>query len=424
MNTNILDFHAVADGITLNTAAIQSAIDQCAATGGGRVTVPAGVYKTGTIWLRSHVELHLESGAELLASDNMDDYNDLDAYEQNFSVPSEQWVGKHLIIAHEIEDCAITGFGTINGNCHAFVDRVDPPAGKVFGWCYGMSVLKDKEKQRPGQLICFVESQHIRVQDVTIVDSPCWSCFLHGCEYVQIRGIKIFNPLWMLNSDGIDIDASRYVTVSDCIINTGDDAITLRACEARLKNKDMHCEHVTVTNCVLGSAICAFRIGVGYGTIRHARVSNVTVTRCLNLVQFCTAYNNNGCAHIEDVNFCDISAVNTDRCFQIFAENGATVRNITMENIRSTSTVRNYIDCVNGEIQNFKLRHVELTYADKAKDIVANEISYYRGHRLLALKGVKELTLDGVMVSGGLDGVDTPIEIANCDELVKKDCNF
>ena len=67
MNCNILDFGAVADGVTLNTSAIQAAIDRCAESGGGRVTVPTGIFKTGTIWLRSKVELHLEIGSELLA---------------------------------------------------------------------------------------------------------------------------------------------------------------------------------------------------------------------------------------------------------------------------------------------------------------------------------------------------------------------
>lgn len=423
MKVSILDFGAVSDGVTLNTASIQNAIDACAASGGGRVTVTSGVFKTGTVWLKSHVELHLEMGAELLASDNMDDYNALDAYEQNFSVPSEMWVGKHLIIAHEIEDCAITGFGRINGNCHAFVEKGPSPAGETFGWCHGLSVLKDKEKQRPGQLICFIESKNIRVQDVTIVDSPCWSCFVHGCEFVQIRGVKIFNPIWMLNSDGIDIDASRYVTVSDCIIETGDDAITLRACEHRIKNKDMHCEHITVTNCVLGTGICAFRIGVGQGVIRHARISNIVISHCLNIAQFCTAYNKKGCANIEDVNFSNISAANTDRCFQAFADNGAYIRSITMENIRTTSTVRNYVECIEGEIDNFTLRNVEIDFFDKAGDLPKSELTY-RGNRLLFFKGAKNVTLDGLTVDGGLYGVDTPVEITDCDRFKKKDCNF
>ena len=179
MNINILDFGAKGDGITLNTVAIQNAIDKCSETGGGRVTIPAGVFKSGTIWLRSNVELHLEMGAELLASDNMDDYNDLNAYPQNTRiVKDEGWVGKHLIIAYNIENCAITGLGRINGNCHAFVD---PFYGETilanWGWKRGIAVLKDEEKMRPGQLICFVESRRIKVQDITIIDSPAGVSF-------------------------------------------------------------------------------------------------------------------------------------------------------------------------------------------------------------------------------------------------------
>ena len=175
------------------------------------------------------------------------------------------------------------------------------------------------------------------VADISIKDSPCWSLFLHGCEQVSVRGIRVSNPSWMLNSDGIDIDASRYVTISDCIIHTGDDAITLRACEGRLKNKNMHCEYVTITNCVLDTSICAFRIGVGVGTIKHARISNIVIERCCNAIQLCTSYSKSGKADIEDVNFSGISAYNTDRLIEAFAKNGAYVKNITIDNVRSTT---------------------------------------------------------------------------------------
>ena len=423
MNTNILDFGAISDGVALNTKAIQDAINKCAECGGGRVTVPAGVYKTGTIWLRDNVELHLELGAELLASENMDDYNDTHAYEQNFGSAQEEWVGKHLIIAHEINACTITGFGTINGNCQAFVVESKHSAEKHYGWCHGISLLKDKTKQRPGQLICFVESRNINVSGITITNSPCWSCFVHGCEYVQIRGIKINNPIWMKNSDGIDIDSSRFVTISDCIIETGDDAITLRGDEKRLKNKDMHCEFVTITNCVLSTGICAFRIGVGNGVIRHARISNITIVRCLNIVQLCTAYNKNGKVDIEDVNFSNISAQNTDRCLQAFAFNNAKIKDITMENIRTTGSVMSYIDCVEGEIENVNLRNIEISYFDKATELPEDELKF-RGDHLLFLSGVSGVKLEGVVLKGTLYGALESVKVVNCDALVKKDCNF
>ena len=98
---NVTDFGAVGDGKVLNTAFIQNAIDECNKNGGGKVVVPAGVFKTGTVVLKDNVELHLMSGATLLGSDNIDDYNSLDAYEQNWDCVAEEWLGK-IIDAVEI----------------------------------------------------------------------------------------------------------------------------------------------------------------------------------------------------------------------------------------------------------------------------------------------------------------------------------
>lgn len=425
MKYNILDFGAIADGKALCTDAIQKAIDKCAASGGGRVTFPQGKFKSGTLWLKSGVELHFEMGAELLASDNMSDYNDIDAYEQNFGSTVEGWVGKHLIIALEAENVAISGLGTINGNCHAFVNECYdyPEYQKRYAWGDGISALKDEDAKRTGQLICFIECRRVCVTDVTIKNSPCWSCFFLGCEFVGVRGIKVFNPLWMMNSDGIDIDASRYVTVSDCIIETGDDAVAIRACEQRVKNKTMHSEYITVSNCVFSTQICAFRIGVGTGIIRHVRVSNITVSRCENLVQFCTAYLQNGCANIEDVNFSNISADNTSRVVEAFANNGAYIRNVTMENIRSTSHMTNYIDAIDGTIENFILRNAEIYFYDKYENL-SPELIMQRGVNLLRVKNATRVALDNVFIHGGLYKNEETFVNSDCKELIIKNCNF
>ena len=101
MEYNIIAYGAVADGVTLNTLSIQSAIDDCAIHGGGRVTVPSGVFKTGTIMLKDHVELHLMPGAVLLGSECMEDYNSENAYEQCWGSAAEEWKGKHMILACE-----------------------------------------------------------------------------------------------------------------------------------------------------------------------------------------------------------------------------------------------------------------------------------------------------------------------------------
>jgi polygalacturonase len=165
----------------------------------------------------------------------MDDYNSIDAYEQNFSVLSEQWVGKHLILAIECKNVALTGTGTIDGSADAFMGDLEFKS--VHTWRKGIRFAKDKEKLRPGQLICFVECERVLVENITLTNYPCWGCFLHGSEYVTVRGVKVFNPDTYANTDGIDIDSCRFVTVSDCNIHTGDDGITVRGATKRLKKK-------------------------------------------------------------------------------------------------------------------------------------------------------------------------------------------
>jgi len=420
---NIKDYGAVADGVTLNTAAIQAAIDTCTASGGGKVIIPAGTWKSGTIWLKENVELHLELGATLLASDNMDDYNDIDAFEQNHRVvKTEGWVGKHLLIALEITDIAITGLGTIDGNCYAFVDD-HLTGGGAYWWRSGITKLKDEEKMRPGQLLCFVECKHIEVTGITIHNSPCWSCYFLGCEFVNVRGIKVFNPFNMLNSDGIDIDTSRFVTVSDCIINTGDDGITLRCCEGKVKDKTMHCEFITVTNCAIRSTVSGFRIGVGTGTIRHARFSNLTIDKVSKLIEFNTSYASNGCAIIEDVNLSNVSCTDADRLIKIHADHGGTVRNITLENIRCETTATSFLRCADGTLENINLRNIELYVSDRYETTKPSWITQ-RGSYLLEVKNGRRITLDNVRITGTFSDCKGIFDCEGCENLIKKDCNF
>ena len=328
MNTNICDFGAVSGGNVLCTKQIQAAIDECANSGGGCVTVPAGLFLAGTIWLRDNVKLHLEHGAVLKASTNMDDYNTLDAYEQNFSFPPEQWVGKHLILAIECHNVAITGTGIIDGSADAFMGELEFKS--VHTWRKGIRFAKDKEKLRPGQMICFVECERVLVENITMTNYPCWGCFLHGCEYVTIHGVKVFNDETHANTDGIDIDCCRFVTVSDCIIDTGDDGITLRGAWGKLKKK-RPCEYVTITNCVIGVSASAIRIGVGSGKIRHIRISNITVTRGSPLYVM-TAYGGAGGVSIEDVTVSNVSGTNCLLPMKMYEYAGVPLRNIILEN--------------------------------------------------------------------------------------------
>jgi len=311
------------------------------------------------------VELHLETGAVLKASTNMDDYNADDAYPQNWGCVSEKWRAKHLIIAIECDNVAITGNGMIDGSGDSFFgeERVFYPG---YAWDGGYVTSKDEDKLRPGQLICFIECTNVKVSDITIKNIPCWGVFFHGCEYVQTRGIKIYNPFEYVNSDGIDIDCCRFVTVSDCIINTGDDAIAIRCDSTKLKNPKV-CENITVTNCIFASNSSVFRIGVGVGEIRHVRVSNLVVSRAGNLITYATSYMGRGEAHIEDISFTDISAYNVCRMIDCMVEKGA-VQNAVMKNMNVNA--RGGI-CViqtgEGCISNLTLRDINLEVNEKKK---------------------------------------------------------
>ncbi len=279
-NTDILSFGAVGDGATLCTKPIQAAIDACAAGGGGTVTVPPGVFLTGTLYLRSHVNLHLEHAATILGSPNLADYNPPDAYPQNFNCAvSEGWNSCHLIIAAGVEDVALSGTGTIDGNGRAFFAK--PKASMTpheITWRRGYLNAADRENAvRPGQTVVFVECRDVSVTDISLVDATCWTLFFHGCDRVRVRGLSLRSDDRHANTDGIDIDCCRHVTVSDCVIDTGDDAITLRGDCRHLGDPSRVCEDIAVTNCVSHTSACGIRIGVGTGTIRDAVFSNLVM---------------------------------------------------------------------------------------------------------------------------------------------------
>ena len=422
---NIKDFGAVADGRTLCTESIQKAIEVCHENGGGRVVIPAGEFLTGTIWLRDHVELHLEIGALLVASTNMDDYNTDDAYEQNFGSAAEEWRGAHLILAVECEDVAVTGLGVIDGRGDFFFEEPrEYPWMNGYGWRYGMSKARDKETLRPGQLMCFIESRHVVVDGITMRNCACWSCFLHGCEYVNVRGIKVFNVKTAGNTDGVDIDCCRFVTVSDCIIKTGDDAITVRCSTARLKNKQMLSEYITVTNCNLAVSASAFRIGVGTGFIRHVRVSNITVERAGTAIHFNTSYSQKGEARIEDVNFSNISVYNAGFPIQMNADVGF-IRRVTLENMRFYGMARTVLEASkSGVLSDIVLRNIDIHVMPGTDGTIEKRLEK-RGTHMLMVKNVRGAVLDCVRVfaedgvKNEWDGVfyhdgSDDIEIRNC----------
>lgn len=223
---SICDSGAAGDGLTLDTAAIQRAIDACHAQGGGTVVVPPGTWLTGTIFLKSHVTLHMASGATLLGSTRREDYNADDIFPENPVFSQENVTGAHLIIAYRAHDVAITGEGTIDGNSAAFFEPLPPEETTTT---YRMKTRNFPIRDwRPGQMVFFCRCTNVSVRDVSLINATYWTLLLLGCRGVQVRGLRITNPPQTQNGDGLDIDCCQEVTVSDCLIHSGDDAITLR----------------------------------------------------------------------------------------------------------------------------------------------------------------------------------------------------
>lgn len=245
-------YGAVGDGLTLNTASIQEAINACAKAGGGRVVFAPGTFLSGTLLMKSHVELHLEKGAILLGSTDASHYPELTT---SFRFYGDQWVRQSLIFGSELVDIALSGEGVIDGQGAAFqVDTKKKP---------------DRYRNRP-YLIRFTRCIGVTVSDLTMRNSAMWMQHYLGCEDMIITGITVFNHC-NKNNDMIDIDGCKNVEIRDCIGDTDDDALTLKS------TSPLACENVRISNCILSSHCNAIKMG----TESTGGFKNISITNCV-----------------------------------------------------------------------------------------------------------------------------------------------
>jgi len=263
---DVCDFGARGDGRTLNTRVLQRAIDVAHDAGGGVMVLPPGVFLSGGLVLRSRVTLHLEAGAVLLGSTSSDDYD----YHPGPPVEGDA-NGRHLIFALDAEDIAITGQGTIDGNGAAFWHRKGRPTPRaedlwddVIAWDY-----EPATPRRPSPMLEFARCRNLRIEGVTLRNAAGWTLRPVACESVFIRAIRVCNPIYAPNTDGMDITACRNVLVSDCDIATGDDAICIKS--ENPYGEVLSTKNITVTNCVLTTCCNGFKVG----TATHGLVENI-----------------------------------------------------------------------------------------------------------------------------------------------------
>lgn len=263
---NVRDFGALGDGSTMDTAALQRAIDICHADGGGRVLFPPGRYLTASLQLHSNLNLHLEREAVILGSPCPDDYPEWQG--TAFRAENSPYNARYLIGAEGAENISITGKGTINGQGFAHYDSSEP---ERTWW-----PILDK-KNRPGRMLLFALCKNITIEGITCIDSPAWTFWMLACEQVRFHDVKIETDFRLLNTDGIDIDNCRDVTIAHCTIRTGDDSIVLRAIDRVLKEKHV-CEQIRIENCTLSSNCNAIRLAyIRDGEIRNVTMENLTI---------------------------------------------------------------------------------------------------------------------------------------------------
>jgi polygalacturonase len=244
---------AKADGDTKDTAALQSAIDQCAKGDGGVVRLTSGTYISAPLTLRSHVHLVLDEGAKLLGSPDMEDYP---------IRTDAPWRRVSLLHADRVEDIAITGAGTIDGN------------GKVW-WDAQMNRQKGaKENQRP-LLIDLTNSKKILIEGVTIQNSPQYNITAFWCDGLTVRGVTILNPgKGAPNTDGIDPVSTSHVLIEHDTIDTGDDNVAIKSGLVERGDPNIPSTDIVIRD-------CTFRAGHGLsiGSETAGGVRNVTVER-------------------------------------------------------------------------------------------------------------------------------------------------
>ena len=354
---NIRDFGAAeTNSAAENAAAIQKAIDAAAiscrspravasqalgATGRqadnckGVVVIPPGTWRTGTLWMRSHVELRLEEGAVLKASTRPEDYNANDAFPENFWSVGEEWSGGHLILAYKAEDIAITGRGVIDGSGPSFFGETQEE-----GWFpvykYGIKLHPlDREWFRPGPMVACFLSKRIRLEGVTLRNTPCWTTHFRCCEGLVAKGVTIDADREIANSDGFSIDCTRDVRISDCVIKTGDDGFAIRA-SCGLHAACHPCENIRIENCDVWSCCLGVRFGVGIGTIRDVTMENCRLHESSNGFAFTPAWISDGKnVYIENVKVRNCVSLESERPVCVWMPNGdARVTDVLFENCR------------------------------------------------------------------------------------------
>jgi polygalacturonase len=258
---DVRQYGAKGDGKTVDTEAIQKALDECGSTGGGIVLLPAGTYLSKPIHLRSNTTLQLDEGAKLKATNEPLDFlkpgRDLEKLKGSGDFTA-------FVNGKNLTNIAIAGKGTIDGSGA----RWWVPA-------------EEARKNRPGytsprpRLILLEDCKNVKITGVTICNSPSFHIVPKSCENVLIEGVTIRAISLAPNSDAIDPSVSRNVVISKCLIDVGDDDVAIKSGGSDPEHPGAAAENILVTDCTF-----IHGHGMSIGSETNGGVSNLRVQRC------------------------------------------------------------------------------------------------------------------------------------------------
>ena len=260
---------AVGDGVTLNTPVIQKAIDLLATNGGGTLVIPQGEFLTGAIFLRPGVNLHLDAGAVLKGSTNIEDYP---AMETRIEGHTQVW-RPALVNAKNADHLRITGEGTIQGGGKPFWDAF---------WERRMSnhLTQNLDVERPRNLF-IQDSKDVQITGISLRDSGFWNLHLYRCQQVVLEKLDIRAPVRSPSTDGIDVDSCQDVTVRGCYISVNDDNIVLKGDKgpSAMEDKDSPpVTHIRISDCTFGLGNAGLTVGSEATRVRDVVMENCRLT--------------------------------------------------------------------------------------------------------------------------------------------------
>ncbi|NVK25732.1 MAG: glycoside hydrolase family 28 protein [Gammaproteobacteria bacterium] len=280
---NIVDFGAQQrDGKNADTSgqpdarpAILAAIKAASAQGGGKVLIPAGHwYSKGPIHLKSNINLHLAKGAHLLFSPEPSDY--LPAVKTRWE-GTEVYSYSPLVYAADVEDVAITGEGTIDGNANSkfipWYKKAKPGYKKLrkmgaSGVPVEQRVFLEGEYLRP-PLVQFFHAERVLLQDYKSINSPFWVTHLVYTNHAVVRGIKVDSHIG--NNDGVDVESSSFVLIEDSWFRTGDDSVVIKSG----RDLDGRTIGIPSTNIVVRNNDMGGEDGIGLGSEMSGGIKDV-----------------------------------------------------------------------------------------------------------------------------------------------------